>query len=172
MKPIIRTEGFAQAKDILDQLPNNMQKKLLRQALRASSRPMLAAAKREAPRRTGKLANMLRIVNYRKVQSRSEVAVAIKHVFNTSKSGKVNQYYGKFVHEGTNERVAKRGKVFVFENEQGEKVFTRKAKAMTPNPYIQRAYDANVEGLIMHFGNDLAGGIDKFVAKKFKPVAR
>jgi environmental stress-induced protein Ves len=92
-------------------------------------------------------------------------------VFNiTTKNGKVNQYYGKFVHEGTQERVAKKGKVFVFTNEHGDKVFTRRAAAMKTNPYIQRAYDGNVEGSIQRFGNDLGESVDKFVAQKFKPV--
>lgn len=43
----VKVEGYAEAKRILDELPNTMQKSMLLAALRTSARPMLQTAKTE-----------------------------------------------------------------------------------------------------------------------------
>ena len=125
----IKVVGYQEAKAILDELPNNMQKRMLLTALRSSAKPMLQSAKSKVPVRSGRLKRQLRIVRFRDRQaSKSEVAIAVKPVFEkTKKKGAINQYYGKFIHEGTaNPRVPrKQGKTLVFENASGEKIFVK-----------------------------------------------
>ena len=41
----IEVKGYREAKALLDQLPNNMQKRMLLAALRSSAKPMLQGAK-------------------------------------------------------------------------------------------------------------------------------
>lgn len=171
----LKVEGYAEAKRILDELPNNMQKRMLAAALRGSAKPMLWSAKGKVPVRGGKLKKQLRIVRFKdRNASKSEVAIAVKPVFErTKKKGAVNEYYGKFIHEGTADpRISKKGKLLVFENERGEKVFARSVKGLRPTPYLERAYTENSERTVALFGDELAKAVEKFVAKNFKPVLK
>ena len=114
----VKVEGYAEAKRILDKLPNTMQKRMLLAALRDSAKPMLQSARSKVPVRTGKLKKQLRIVRFKDRNApKSEVDVAVKPVFErTKKKGAINEYYGKFIHEGTMDpRISKKGKLLVFE---------------------------------------------------------
>lgn len=171
----LKVEGYAEAKRIIDELPNSMQKRMLLAALRSSAKPMLQSAKEKVPVRSGKLKRQLRIVRYRdRNASKSEVAIAVKPVFErTKKKGAINEYYGKFIHEGTVDvRKSKSGKLLVFENESGEKVYARSIKGIKPTPYLEQAYTENSERVVAAFGDDLAAAVEKFINKNFKPVTK
>ncbi len=173
----IKVEGYVEAKRILDELPNTMQKRMLLSALRTSARPMLQTAKSRVPVRSGRLKKQLRIVRFKdRTAPKSEVDIAVKPVFErTKKKGAINQYYGKFIHEGTaNPRVPrKKGKhLLVFTNEQGEKVFARSVKGIQPTPFLEQAYTENSQRLVTSFGDNLAREVEKFISKNFKPVIR
>lgn len=82
----LKIEGYTEAKRILDELPNTMQKRMLSAALRASAKPMLQSARSKVPVRTGKLKKQLRTVRYKdRNASKSEVAIAVKPVPNSAK---------------------------------------------------------------------------------------
>ena len=101
------------------------------------------------------------------------MAIAVKPVFEkTKKKGAINQYYGKFIHEGTaNPRVPrKQGKTLVFENASGEKIFVKSVKGIHANPYLEQAYTENSERLVSSFGDELATAVEKFVSKNFRSV--
>lgn len=169
----IKVNGYRQAKEILDGLPNGMQKSILLAALRQSARPMLTSARGKVPVRSGKLKRQLRIVRFRERNApKSEVAVAVKPVFDRSKkSGAVNQYYGKFIHEGTKEpRLSRKGKLLVFENRQGDKVFVRSVKGIRATPFLEKAYGETNERTVAIFGDELAAAVGRYVQKHFKPV--
>ncbi len=169
----IKINGYRQAKEILDGLPNGMQKSILLAALRQSARPMLTLARGKVPVRSGKLKRQLRIVRFRDRNApKSEVAVAVKPVFDKSKkSGAVNQYYGKFIHEGTKDpRLSRKGKLLVFENKQSEKVFVRSVKGIRATPYLELAYGESGERTVAIFGEELAAAVGRYVRKHFKPV--
>lgn len=171
----IKVEGYTDAKRILDQLPNNMQKKILLAALRNSAKPMLQSARSKVPVRSGKLKKKLRIVRFKdRSASKSEVSVAVKPVFEvTKKKGAINEFYGKFIHEGTKDpRTSKKGKLLVFQNEQGEKIFTRSVKGIKATPFLEQAYAENNERTITLFGDELAAAVEKFIAKNFKPIIK
>lgn len=169
----IKVNGYRQAKEILDGLPNGMQKSILLAALRQSARPMLTSARGKVPVRSGKLKRQLRIVRFRERNApKSEVAVAVKPVFDRSKkSGAVNQYYGKFIHEGTKDpRLSRKGKLLVFENRQGDKVFVRSVKGIRATPFLEKAYGETNERTVAIFGDELAAAVGRYVQKHFKPV--
>lgn len=169
----IKTQGYEQAKDILDQLPNEMQKRILISALRSSARPMLQKAKSSVPVRSGELKKQLRIVRHKgKNASPNDVAVAVKPVFSkTKKKNGVNQFYGKFIHEGTqDQRVSRKGKMLVFENKQGEKVFAKSVKGIKATPFLEIAYSENGERTVSIFGDELAKAVDRYVQRNFKPA--
>lgn len=171
----LKVEGYAEAKRILDELPNTMQKRMLVAALRGSAKPMLRSAKGKVPVRSGKLKKQLRIVRFKgRNASKSEVAIAVKPVFErTKKKGAVNEYYGKFIHEGTADpRTSKKGKLLVFNDAQGKKVFVRSVKGIRPTPYLEQAYTENSERTVALFGDELARAVEKFVAKNFKPILK
>lgn len=169
----IKVNGYRQAKEILDGLPNGMQKSILLAALRQSARPMLTSARGKVPVRSGKLNRQLRIVRFQdRSAPKSEVAVAVKPVFDRSKkSGAVNQYYGKFIHEGTKDpRLSRKGKLLVFENKQGEKVFVRSVKGIRATPFLEMAYGETNERTVAIFGDELAAAVGRYIQKHFKPV--
>lgn len=169
----IKVNGYRQAKEILDGLPNGMQKSILLAALRQSARPMLTSARGKVPVRSGKLKRQLRIVRFRDRNApKSEVAVAVKPVFDRSKkSGAVNQYYGKFIHEGTkNPRLSRKGKLLVFENRQGDKIFVRSVKGIRATPFLEKAYGETNERTVAIFGDELAAAVGRYIQKHFKPV--
>lgn len=169
----IKINGYRQAKEILDGLPNGMQKSILLAALRQSARPMLTSARGKVPVRSGKLKRQLRIVRFRdRSAPKSEVAVAMKPVFDRSKkSGAVNQYYGKFIHEGTKDpRLSRKGKLLVFENRQGDKVFVRSVKGIRATPFLEKAYGETYERTVAIFGDELAAAVGRYIQKHFKPV--
>ncbi|WP_288237012.1 HK97-gp10 family putative phage morphogenesis protein [uncultured Alistipes sp.] len=171
----VKVEGYVEAKRILDELPNNMQKKMLLAALRSSAKPMLQSAKSKVPVRSGKLRKKLRIVRFKdRSASKSEVSVAVKPVFEvTKKKGAINEFYGKFIHEGTKDpRTSKKGKLLVFENERGEKVFTRSVKGIKATPFLEQAYTESNDRTVAMFGDELAATVEKFVARNFKPVIK
>lgn len=169
----IKINGYRQAKEILEGLPNGMQKSILLAALRQSARPMLTSARGKVPVRSGKLKRQLRIVRFRDRNApKSEVAVAVKPVFDRSKkSGAVNQYYGKFIHEGTKDpRLSRKGKLLVFENRQGDKVFVRSVKGIRATPFLEKAYGETNERTVAIFGDELAAAVGRYIQKHFKPV--
>ena len=171
----LKVEGYAEAKRILDELPNTMQKRMLVAALRNSAKPMLRSAKGKVPVRSGTLKKQLRIVRFKdRGAPKSEVAVAVKPVFErTKKKSSVNEYYGKFIHEGTKDpRTSKKGKLLVFDDAQGKKVFVRNVKGIRPTPYLEGAYTENSERTVALFGDELAKAVEKFVTKNFKPVLK
>lgn len=61
----IQIEGYKEAKAILDELPNNMQKRMLLSALKLSARPAVNAARKRVPVRSGALRKQIRVVRYR-----------------------------------------------------------------------------------------------------------
>lgn len=172
----IKVEGYGQAREILDKLPNNMQKKMLRQALKKSSRPFVKGAQSRVPVKTGQLKKQLKVVSFRDRQApKTEVDVAVKHVFFWSRKKKtVNEYYGKFVHEGTSDprTPRKRGRVLVFTTSSGEKVFARKVKGLKSQPYIEESYKENYGKVVEGFGDELSISVERFVNKNFKPVEK
>ena len=170
----IEVDGYAAAKRILDELPNTMQKRMLLAALRASAKPMLQSARSKVPVRTGKLKKQLRTVRYKdRNASKSEVAIAVKPVFErTKKKGAVNEYYGKFIHEGTKDpRTSRKGRLLVFENERGEKIFTRSVRGLRAVPFLEIAYTQESERTVALFGDALAAAVEKFVVRNFKAVS-
>lgn len=170
MKPKIKLLGYEQAAKILSQLPKSMHDKMLVSALRASTRPMLAAARANVPVKSGRLRKMLRVVKLRYGNRPSEVAVGLKHVFDRTKSEKINEFYGKFIHEGTKERRAKKP---VIAHINGYSLFLGTNRgAIKANPYLERAYTSTADQTISSFGNELDKSIGRFVARNFKPISR
>lgn len=170
----LKVDGYVEAKRIMDQLPNNMQKRMLLTALRTSAQPMLRTAKGRVPVRTGRLRRQLRIVRFRDRNApRSEVDVAVKPVFErTKRKGSVNQHYGKFIHEGTKDpRTSRKGRLLVFENERGEKIFTRSVRGLRAVPFLEIAYSQESERTVALFGDALAAAVEKFVVRNFKAVS-
>ena len=86
----IEVKGYQEAKALLDQLPNNMQKRMLLAALRSSAKPMLLSAKGKVPVRSGRLKRQLRIVRFRdRSAPKSEVSIAVKPVFENASGEKI-----------------------------------------------------------------------------------
>lgn len=170
----VKVDGYQQAKDILDDLPRTMQKTMLRSALKSSAKPFVLGARSRVPVRSGELKRQIKVVSFRdKSAPKTEVDVAVKPVFSkTKKKGIANQYYGKFIHEGTRDPryPRKKGGVLVFTTASGEKVFARHVKGLQPRPFIEESYKENQEKVVAGFGDNLAASVEKYVNKHFKKV--
>lgn len=170
----LKVEGYQEAKAILDELPNNMQKNMLRSALRRASKPFVQGARSRVPVRSGELRKTIKVVSFRDREApKSEVDVAVRPVFQrTKKKGAVNQFYGRFIHEGTRDPrfPKKKGGVLVFTSASGEKVFARHVKGLQPRPFIEQSYQENYERVVGEFGTELATSVEKYVNKHFKKI--
>lgn len=168
----LKVLGYKEAVEILGQLNEKMQKQMLRTALRRASKPILQASKDRVPVKSGKLRSKLRIVAMRQMKSRkSETAVAVKPYFGTNKKqGTINEFYGRFVHFGTDERKSKKGKMLRFEAADGTIVYTRKTKAIPGRPFLEEGFTVGHGQTVDNFGGELATSIEEFVNKNFKPI--
>ncbi|MBQ6687780.1 MAG: hypothetical protein IJN02_00945, partial [Bacteroidales bacterium] len=104
---------------------------------------------------------------------KSEVDVAVKSVFSRSKKKKaINEYYGKFIHEGTKDprTPRKKGRIMVFIGKEGEKVYASSVKGIKPTPYLEKAYSQTSERIVAEFGDNLGKAVEKFVNKNFKKI--
>jgi HK97 gp10 family phage protein len=169
----VKVDGYREAKDILDDMPRTMQKSMLRSALKSSAKPFVQGARNRVPVRSGELKRQIKVVSFRdKSAPKTEVDVAVKPVFSKTKKKKANQYYGKFIHEGTVDPryPRKKGGVLVFTTASGDKVFARHVKGIKPRPFIEESYTENQEKVVSGFGDALATSVEKYVNKHFKKV--
>ncbi|MGI6313430.1 MAG: HK97-gp10 family putative phage morphogenesis protein [Candidatus Cryptobacteroides sp.] len=169
----LKVNGYQEAKDILDDMPRTMQKSMLRSALKSSAKPFVQGARNRVPVRSGELKRQIKVVSFRdKSAPKTEVDVAVKPVFSKTKKKKANQYYGKFIHEGTVDPryPRKKGGVLVFTTASGDKVFARHVKGIKPRPFIEESYTENQEKVVSGFGDALATSVEKYVNKHFKKV--
>lgn len=164
----IDIEGYQQARQILEQLPVTVQKKMFVVALRSGAKPLIKSARSKAPVKSGLLKKSIRAVRAKSAKKR-ETAVLVLPVFaQYKKSKKVNAYYGHILHAGTGPRETKKpvvttigGRIVNFGTNRG---------SVAPNPYLLDAYNENKQHMIDGFGNEMAQAITKFVNKNFKPV--
>jgi HK97 gp10 family phage protein len=169
----VKVDGYREAKEILDDMPRTMQKSMLRSALKSSAKPFVQGARNRVPVRSGELKRQIKVVSFRdKSAPKTEVDVAVKPVFSKTKKKKANQYYGKFIHEGTVDPryPRKKGGVLVFTTASGDKVFARHVKGIKPRPFIEESYTENQEKVVSGFGDALATSVEKYVNKHFKKV--
>lgn len=169
----VKVDGYREAKEILDDMPRTMQKSMLRSALKSSAKPFVQGARNRVPVRSGELKRQIKVVSFRdKSAPKTEVDVAVKPVFSKTKKKKANQYYGKFIHEGTVDPryPRKKGGVLVFTTASGDKVFARHVKGIKPRPFIEESYTENQEKVVAGFGDALATSVEKYVNKHFKKV--
>lgn len=169
----VKVDGYREAKEILDDMPRTMQKSMLRSALKSSAKPFVQGARNRVPVRSGELKRQIKVVSFRdKSAPKTEVDVAVKPVFSKTKKKKANQYYGKFIHEGTVDPryPRKKGGVLVFTTASGDKVFARHVKGIKPRPFIEESYTENQEKVVSGFGDALATSVEKYVNKHFKIV--
>lgn len=171
----VKVDGYREAKEILDDMPRTMQKSMLRSALKSSAKPFVQGARNRVPVRSGELKRQIKVVSFRdKSAPKTEVDVAVKPVFSKTKKKKANQYYGKFIHEGTVDPryPRKKGGVLVFTTASGDKVFAQHVKGIKPRPFIEESYTENQEKVVAGFGDALATSVEKYVNKHFKKVER
>lgn len=173
--PDIKILGYKEAVQVFVQLAEQMQKRIVRQVLRKSARPMVMAARNRAPKRTGRLRKSIRIVSLKKDRVPTVVPMAIAPVFDVSKNGKVNAFYARFVHDGTKDRYPRAvtrkrtegARVLVFSSSHGEKVFTRSARGVSPNPFMMQAFNNATGSTVDDFGKEMATAVENFANKNF-----
>jgi HK97 gp10 family phage protein len=88
---LLHVEGLAALESMLAQLPDKIERNIVRGALRAGSREFVKEAQRRVPRKTGRLAKSIR-VSVRKVRG---ALVA------TTKAGNKEAFYAHLVEFGT-----------------------------------------------------------------------
>lgn len=128
-------ENLDELYEVFNKLPVQMEKKILRGTLRQSMRPILLAAKREAPVRSGALRKSLKLTSAR--TRRGRVAMAVKPVFDYYTSGKINSFYGLIIHQGRKAQENPKPHRYV---RNGKVYYTGRIGAIKANPYLTRAW--------------------------------
>ena len=185
----IKIEGYAEAIRIFARLTDEVQRTLVRQALRRSARPMVATAQARAPKRTGQLSRSIGVVSLRRDRVPTVIPMAVGPVFSVTKNGKISAFYASFVHDGTREgkpyavslnsaradrRDARKGihraRVLKFTGRDGGVVYTPTARGMKPNPFLRDAFNQSADASVNDFGTDLATAIERFVNRNYRKI--
>lgn len=185
----IEIHGYAEAIRLMSQLTDQMQRTLVRQALRRSAQPIVATARARAPHRTGRLKRSIGVVSLRRDRVPTVIPMAVGPVFSVTKNGKANAFYARFVHDGTKERKpyavsrnsaradrrdARRGihraRVLKFTGREGGTVYTPTARGMKPNPFLRKAFDLSSDVTVANFGRELETVIARFVNRNFRKL--
>lgn len=153
-------ENLNELYEVFNQLPVKMEKKILRKTLRKSMTPILAAARREAPARTGMLRKSLKLTAQKARNGR--VSMAVRPVFDYYNSGKINSFYGLIIHQGRKanpnpkpHRYMRNGQIF----------FTGKIGAIKANPYLTRAWQEVSGSYERSFSDNLRINLEKEIKK-------
>lgn len=137
----IKVKGLADLQKMLNTLPAKMGKNILRGAMRAGAKPVLAAAKQEAAVVSGELRDSLKITGGAKKGNRGQVHAAVK----------TDKFYAKFVEFGTDpheihpknrEALAVDGKAVELINHPGAK----------PHPFMRPALDTQAGAAVTAAG--------------------
>lgn len=97
MTEIIKTKGMAELQKMLDTLPAMIERNILRGAMKAAAKPVLAAAKQNAAVASGELRDSLRITDSVRKGNKAQVYAAVK----------TDAFYARFVEFGTESHLIK-----------------------------------------------------------------
>lgn len=170
MKFSISEQGYAVAIDVLGQLSENVQKRIIKRTVRASLKNTLKQAKANVPVRTGTLRDSLRIISGKRASGTDTgaiIAPAFKYRSGKvlTKNGKVNSYYGIMVHSGTESRQTKRA---VNANVGGRIVALGRYRGkVAANPFLEKAVSQTQSEIAATAGREIGVGIDQFLRRNY-----
>lgn len=153
-------ENLNELYEVFSQLPVKMEKKILRKTLRKTMTPILAAARREAPARTGMLRKSLKLTAQKARNGR--VAMAVRPVFDYYNSGKINSFYGLIIHQGRKANDNPKPHRYL---RNGQIYFTGKIGAIKANPYLTRAWNEAAGSYERSFSDNLRINLEKEIKK-------
>lgn len=153
-------ENLEELYAVFNQLPVKMEKTILRKTLRRTMTPILQAARREAPARTGKLRKSLKLTA-RKARG-GRVSMAVRPVFDYYTSGKINSFYGLIIHQGRKANPNPKPHRYV---RNGQIFFTGKIGAIKANPYLERAWKEAAGNYEKSFSDNLRINLEKEIRK-------
>lgn len=164
----ISLTGDKQLDRMFKQLPKSLTSKVIRGALRESSKPMVKHAKsklRTDNRKTGNLYRSIGVVNDKSRQYKGSVRVGARMKKN---SKNMLGFHAHWIEFGTAPRSPKDHKTLKFESD-GKIMFPKKVKGVTAQPFLRPAYKATHKKVTDEFGeiagNRLLKDINKFIAK-------
>ena len=164
----LKIENYQQARQVLEQLPTVVQKRMFVTSLRKASAPIVKSARAKAPKKSGAMARSIRAVRA-KYGRKHETALLILPVFEVyKKSNVVNAYYGNMVHFGTVERKTKKPVVATLGGKTVNLGIYRGRVA--PRPFLLDAFNETRQRMIDGFGDTMAVELTKFARKNFKTV--
>lgn len=136
----LHIEGLAALERALEQLPDKIERNIVRGALRAGSKVFLTEARRRVPKKTGKLAKSLRI-SVRKVRG---------GLVATTKAGNKEAFYAHMVEYGTAAHLIKpiNGKALLLAGANFEKVRHPGAAA---HPFMRPAFDLGARNAVLAY---------------------
>lgn len=169
---VVRVEGLAEAREILQRLPHNIIRNAVTAAVRAGNRVVIMEARRQAPiGDTGRLAKSIRgSVKFDRHRGIVYGSVRPKNTKKERKTGKAT-YYGKFVIGGTRPHVipkegtdamAIKGNVFARIEHPGAKA----------NPFMDRAAHMAFDGAVAAFRKKYAERAEAETAKLRAEIQR
>jgi HK97 gp10 family phage protein len=173
-----RLEGVEKALKALGDVSRTVRNKVLRKAVNASSRVVLAAAKSLVPRGTGMLRRSLavRVQTYR---ASGKVVGIIGPRTGTSGSGakrKQTSFGAKMAQTGQNPakyaHLVEFGRATVSVSKakvlsDGSTIFGRSVKAVPPRPFLRPAFESNKSAVVAQMGEIIAAEIER-LAKSLK----
>ena len=149
----VEVVGIASLEKDMRKMYNSINRKDLLKLMRPPANKLVKAIKAEAPVRKGYLRKAIKLIAWRgKNDAPSATLVTTMAKTYPYKGRQVKPYYAWFVHNGTVTSAGKR------KHRKGAAIGAQRIK---PNPFIERAYDAQIDEV----GNRILEAIDKKVTE-------
>ena len=152
MTEIIKTKGMAELQKMLDTLPAKIERNILRGAMKAAAKPVLAAAKQGAAVVSGELRDSLRPTDGVKKNNKAQVYAAVK----------TDAFYARFVEFGTDSHLIK-----VSDSDKPTRMTRRGMKQ-----YSMKTINKMVKNGSLLIGGNLVGPIVSHPGAKPHPFMR
>lgn len=154
----VKLKGFAELQKALDELPEKIERNIVRSALRAAAKVTEAEAKRLVPVRTGKLRDSIR-VNTRIVKGKPTATITVGGS-SSKKSKKTYPFYAHFVEFGAKAHFIKpkKAKSLFIAGVMRNGVDHPGARK---SPFMRPALDASAQAAVLAFGQAVKARLTK-----------
>ena len=147
MKVVMNLEA-KQLLQKLKTLPQDVQNKVVKKAIKAGAKTIQKDAKANAPVDRGLLKKSIKIKQAKGRYNKGFMLII-----------KSESKHHHLIELGTDDRVPKKGKKLAFEV-NGRMIFVDKVKGLKPFPYLGKAYDKNKDNVVKEFKQSLKNYIN------------
>lgn len=161
----IQLIGFEKVEGLLKEMDGKLTQKVIEGTFRKAAKPLIRSARQKAPE--GPTGNLKKSIGVFPSKSSQRRAKEMAGIWVGPRLGKAYKgYHAHLIEFGTKDRTPKKGQFLVFEY-QGRKVFAKRAKGISPKPFMQPAYNETYGEMVVIIEDEVEN-VFKKVYDKYK----